>query len=625
MKRTIYRLLISVLIGVSTAAHFKIIAQSFIPGNIYFGQNGYIEYHPGNLPIIITAPHGGTIEPSDIPDRTCGLTGVDSRTQTLIREIEYEIFQMTGRYPHIIICRLARKKLDANRDYDEATCGNNEASPYWFEWHKYIDSAKAIVTRQWGKGFYIDLHGHSHDIQRIEWGYLLSSTQLGYSDATLNQQTYINQSSIRNLAGNNVRNLAHSQLIRGPLSIGTLVADRGIPGVPSAQNTSPGVDPYFSGGFNTVRHGSRDGGLIDGVQLEAHSTIRTDHVARVDFSNKLASVILDYLRLHYFTDLDNYFTWNDTDSGISFDAIDVPYVQNFDAVFPGDQTHFLIDNDTQFPGMYAFNTLNSTKPLEFRRYTVGSSTTGNGYLFNAGHSNNPSDRALGLIYSSSTGPLGFGLRFVNNTGLTVTSLDISYTGEQWRVGGSSTSVVPNTLTFDYMKSSRATNIRNGNYISHSALNFTSPNTDPGIYQTAIDGNQAANRALLSSSISVNILPGEEIILRWSDNVDDPGFDHLLAIDDLVVTPRSTMTATESTYSTATILITYPNPVNDILYLKGINIEDCDISVFDLAGRMVMQSKIQQSSSVDVSSLNSGIYIIRVIQAGGIKAGKFIKN
>lgn len=615
----------TVLIGIVTAGHFTIISQTYIPGNVYFGQNSYIEYRPGNLPIIITAPHGGTIEPADIPDRTCGITGIDSRTQTLVREIEYEIFQLTGRYPHIIICRLARKKLDANRDFDEATCGNTEAAPYWYEWHKFIDSAKAIVTRQWGKGFYIDLHGHGHTIQRIEWGYLLSSTQLGYSDATLNQQTYINQSSIRNLAGNNIRNLTHSQLLRGPLSIGTLLADRGIPGVPSAQDPSPGSDPYFSGGYNTVRHGSRDGGSVDGVQLEAPSSIRTNHVARVEFSNKLAAVVLDYVKLHILTELQEYYTWDNTDAGIGFDAIDVPYVQNFDDVFPGDQTHFLYDNDSQFPGMYAFNTLNNTKPLEFRRYTVGSSTTGGGYLFNAGHSNNSSDRALGLIYSSTTGPLGFGLRFVNNTGVTITSLDVSYAGEQWRVGGSSTSVVPNTLEFDYMKASRATNVRNGSYISHPALNFTSPNTNPLIYQTEIDGNQSANRVLLSSSISVTILPGEEIMLRWIDNVDDPGYDHLLAIDDLVVIPRSTLTGTESAYAGVSSLVTYPNPVISTLYLTGLSNDRLDVAIYDLAGRLVMSLKSQESPSIEVSSLQPGIYIIRIKQSGKIQTGKFIKN
>ncbi|MBE0676544.1 MAG: T9SS type A sorting domain-containing protein [Bacteroidales bacterium] len=611
----------------TVATSFNLYPQPFIPGNVYFGQNGYIEYHAGNLPIIITAPHGGTIEPAEIPDRTCGITGLDGRTQTLIREMEYEIFQLTGGYPHIVICRLARVKLDANRDFDEATCGNAEAAPYWNEWHSFIGNAEATVTSQWGKGFYMDLHAHGHDIERLEWGYLLTSDELGYSDATLNQSTYVNRSSIRSLAGSNIRNLTHSQLLRGPMSLGTLIADRGFPGVPTAQDPSPGSDPYFNGGYNTLVHSSRNGGTIDGIQLEANPLVRNDHMIRIGFSNTYAEVLIEYLKLHYFPDLDDSFTWDIGDVGIGFDGIDVPYNQTFDNVFPGDQTHYLSDNDPQFPGMYAFNTLDNEKPLEFRRYTVGISTTGNGYLFNAGHSNNPSDRALGLIYSSTTGPLGFGLRFVNNTGVTITSVDISYTGEQWRVGGASAGVVPNTLAFGYMKAARATNIRNGDYINHPALNFVSPNLNLATYQTPIDGNLSGNRITLSSSLNVNILPGEEIMLRWIDSENDPDYDHLLAIDDLTVTPRSTITGSESFGAYRQSVVLFPNPVSDIVSFENTGLMADRIEIFDIAGVSRLNHNIQISGVVqtDVSGLAPGMYIVTLHEGRRIiSTARFIK-
>ena len=40
--------------------------QTFIPGQSYFGQNNYVEYIAGNLPIIIVVPHGGTLTPVNL-------------------------------------------------------------------------------------------------------------------------------------------------------------------------------------------------------------------------------------------------------------------------------------------------------------------------------------------------------------------------------------------------------------------------------------------------------------------------------------------------------------------------------------------------------------------------------
>ncbi|MDB5250947.1 MAG: hypothetical protein JWP27_116, partial [Flaviaesturariibacter sp.] len=61
---------------------------------------------------------------------------------------------------------------------------------------------------------------------------------------------------------------------------------------------------------------------------------------------------------------------------------------------------------------------------------TGSSNSGDTYSFGAASS---SDRALGGVRSGNLAPL-FGGLFVNNTGSTISSLTIAYTGEQWRLG-----------------------------------------------------------------------------------------------------------------------------------------------------------------------------------------------
>ena len=61
------------------------------------------------------------------------------------------------------------------------------------------------------------------------------------------------------------------------------------------------------------------------------------------------------------------------------------------------------------------------------------------------------DRALGSVASSGTGTVFHAARLTNNTGGTITSLDISYVGEQWRNGGNAAAY---TLTFQYQVADR---------------------------------------------------------------------------------------------------------------------------------------------------------------------------
>jgi hypothetical protein len=275
-------------------------SQSFIPGEKYYGRNNYIEYIAGNSPFIISAPHGGSLEPMEIPDRTVGATTKDANTEELVRDIYNAYVAATGTHPHVIICRLHRRKLDANREIIEAAQGNQFAEQAWNEFHAYIDSAKAEVTRTFGKGFYIDLHGHGHTIQRLELGYLLSSSQLDLSDNTLNSTTgYRNISSIRHMATN--AGVPFSEILRGESSFGTFMEYRGYPSVPSLLQPSPASAPYFNGGYNTDRHGSGNGGTISGLQIECNMDgVRDTDANRKAFARAVAATVFNYSNLHLF-------------------------------------------------------------------------------------------------------------------------------------------------------------------------------------------------------------------------------------------------------------------------------------------------------------------------------------
>ena len=211
------------------------------------------------------------------------------------------IVQKTGCYPHLIVNLLHRKKFDANRDIGDAADGNPYVEQAWFGYHAFIDSAKAQVTDNYERGIFLDIHGHAHTIQRIELGYLLSASELQLSDSALNASPLTEETSIRALVGDNIQNLTHSELIRGATCMGTLFETKGFSAVPSLNDPFPlpGED-YFSGGYNTIRHGSRDNnGNIDAVQLELNQDVRFNDTTRAKLIDSLANIALEYIDLHY--------------------------------------------------------------------------------------------------------------------------------------------------------------------------------------------------------------------------------------------------------------------------------------------------------------------------------------
>ena len=295
-------------------------SQTFTPGVSVFDSNGYVEYIPGNLPVIISAPHGGYLEPDSLPDRDCNdcVYGRDSYTQELARSVNEAFFEQMGGYPHIVINLLQRRKLDANRDIGDAADGNPVVEESWANYHQFIDSAKNKVIQDYERGLFIDLHGHGHDVQRLELGYLLSGSELRLSDSELNTLTYVEQSSIQTLVDDNINLLTHSELLRGRYSLGSLLSNIGDPAVPSASDRYPfSFESYFSGGYNTGRHGSRSGGEIDGIQIECNRDVRFNNAYK-QFAVDLTKSINKFIDIHY----DDEYLENYTITALSEDFVD---------------------------------------------------------------------------------------------------------------------------------------------------------------------------------------------------------------------------------------------------------------------------------------------------------------
>ena len=207
-------------------------------------------------------------------------------------------------------------------------------------------------------------------------------------------------------------------------------------------------------------------------------------------------------------------------------SLGTPYTQNFDA----------LSNDTIFTTAHPIAPLTGwaifekgTSTAVDQQYKVSNGSRNNGETYSYGDSTS-TDRALGSLASGTNLP-AFGLVFQNNTGADITDLTISYKGEQWRSGDTSTTLI-DSLIFEFSTTATGINDSTATWNPIAALMFNSPNmvaTTAG----ALNGNIAPNFATKSGTISVLIANGSKISLRWRD-VNKAGSDDGLAIDDLSV-------------------------------------------------------------------------------------------
>ncbi|WP_395702671.1 endonuclease/exonuclease/phosphatase family protein [Aquabacterium sp.] len=203
-----------------------------------------------------------------------------------------------------------------------------------------------------------------------------------------------------------------------------------------------------------------------------------------------------------------------------------PYTQNFDTLASS-------GTSSSLPGGWAF-VETGTNANGLYTAGTGSGNAGDTYSFGAAGS---TERALGTLRSGSVVPT-LGASFTNDSGDTITSLTISYTGEQWRLGATSR-VTADRL--DFQASLDATALNNGSWADVDALDFNAPITSGTI--GALNGNAAANSASVSTTLTgLSIAPGTTFWIRWSD-VDVSGADDGLAIDNFTI---STVTTTPAT-------------------------------------------------------------------------------
>ena len=287
----------TLFIGILLLLSFNTKAQ-YTVGVSYFGANNYIEYIPGDMPIIIVAPHAGSLQPNTLPN--INTRGSDNGTMDLVLFMKDSLhFKSGGCRPHIIINHLLPNKLNPVYSFSDSTisAGTNAiALQALNEFHNYIQVAHAKVTADFGKGHYFELHGNGTAEKWNMIGLGLSKTTLRLSDSLI--ATKVNNSTIKNLCSTGGANFL--EVLKGPTSLGGMLDSLGWKSTTSPAHPSPPDSvTFFYAGQNTWRYGSKYGGTIDATHLETYWPFMVYNSNKSNYSNDLADAMLRFMTIHY--------------------------------------------------------------------------------------------------------------------------------------------------------------------------------------------------------------------------------------------------------------------------------------------------------------------------------------
>lgn len=132
----------------------------------------------GDLPVVISAPHGGNLEIPGVPPRKgegleAGPAGFrvvrDGGTEELALEVARQLAErMTGQ-PSFVISRVHRRYVDFNRP-PEIAVENAKARVVYDQYHTAVADAVRTIREKHGFGLLIDIHGQGSSAETVYRG-----------------------------------------------------------------------------------------------------------------------------------------------------------------------------------------------------------------------------------------------------------------------------------------------------------------------------------------------------------------------------------------------------------------------------------------------------------------------
>lgn len=233
----------------------------------------------GSLPVMISAPHGGTLRISGVPARKgegmqagpAGFfAGRDGGTEELAKEVVAAIEKKLGARPYSVISSAHRRYLDPNRPA-EIAYEDDDAKPAYERYHANCRLHCEEIMSQFRGGLLLDLHGQGSSSQTVFRG-------------TGNGKTV---SRLRERFGEE----SHT----GDSSFFGILNDLGWRVYPKPYGGKE--QSGFTGGYIVQTYGSHRAGGIDAIQLEFGSEYRNE-ANRKETAAILAEAVSRYLEIY---------------------------------------------------------------------------------------------------------------------------------------------------------------------------------------------------------------------------------------------------------------------------------------------------------------------------------------
>ena len=236
-----------------------------------------VVFQRGNIPVIIVAPHGGTLpipncpprKGEGLPKRERFITAQDVGTRELASAIAEAIYQRLKEKPYLVILAAHRKYVDANRPSEFAfEC--EPARKVYNAFHGALENACQEVEQRFSCGLLLDIHGQGQNPELVYRG-------------TAHGKTV-----------ERLRKLYGEEALTGEKSLFGMLKARGFKVYPDPLGNPEW--PGYSGGYIVRRYGG-ERWAIDAYQLEFGINYRRKD-ARAETAAIIAEVVEHYIKLY---------------------------------------------------------------------------------------------------------------------------------------------------------------------------------------------------------------------------------------------------------------------------------------------------------------------------------------